>query len=240
VALASIAAVPAGALAAGEESAGGGSTGGETGTESSTGSTESAPPASSEGSSPPAAAPPSSGWVPQGGDTEASKPGASARRGSSLGSGANPKQAAPADEQPSYSGDSGGGYSEPESSTLPAHEESASRPRAVSQPDSVESRATATASHEGDRADIGSATPVASPESPHVAGASAASPAEVVASNVRQRSTPDSGDPPLPILIVGGLILLYTGARLLLGPVEPPDFFSSGPFQRVRRALSRV
>ena len=42
-----------------------------------------------------------------------------------------------------------------------------------------------------------------------------------------------------PVLILCLLVLLYAGARLLLGPVEL-DIFRSSPFRRVRRAFPRT
>lgn len=224
---------PAGALATGE-----GSTVGETGTESSSGSTEAAPPVSEE-ASPTTAPPPSAGWVPQGEGTEASSDGAaSTRHGSSLGSGASPaKQAESTSEEPSYSGDSSG-YYEPESSSTPSTVEApASKPQVTNQvapPEPQPVQATPTKGHAG----VGVAVPVALPKSPQAAGTSPASPAaQLVSAPARVASS--SGSLPLPILIVGLLILVYVGARLLLGPVEP-DLFRSGPLQRVRRAISRV
>lgn len=49
----------------------------------------------------------------------------------------------------------------------------------------------------------------------------------------------DSGGLPWPALILCGLVLLYAGARLLLGPVEP-DFLRSSRFRFVRRAFPRA
>lgn len=235
-AMALVAVSPAGALAAGEES--GGSTVGETGTESSSGSTESAPPATSEEAPSTATAPASTGWVPQGEGTEAfSHDAASTRRGSSLGSGAGPKRAGSTSEEPSYSGGSSG-YSEPESSTPSTFEEPASKSRTVSPGGSVEPQTAEATPGKGGRAAVGVATPVALSDSPRVADTSSAPPAAAMVST-RARVASGSGGLPLPILIVGGLILVYAGGRLLLGPVEP-DLFRSGPLQRVRRALSRV
>jgi hypothetical protein len=243
-AMALVAVIPAaGALAAGEES--GGSTVGETGSESSSGSTGSAPPAAEEASST-ATPPASTGWVPQGEGTEASSHEASTRHGSSLGSGASPKQAGSAGEQAgsageesSYSGGSSGYYA-PESPTPSTSEEPASKPRAVSPVDHpVEPQpAVEPTSGEGGHAAVGVATPVALPVSPQAADASSAPPAAAVV-GVHDRVASGSGGLPLPILLVGLLILVYAGARLLLGPVEP-DLFRSGRFQRVRRAISRV
>jgi hypothetical protein len=90
---------------------------------------------------------------------------------------------------------------------------------------------------EGGHAALGVATPVSLPNPPRVADASSAPAAAVAGTPGRVAS--GSGGLPLPILIVGVLIVVYAGARLLLGPVEP-DVFTSGPFQRVRRVLSRV
>ncbi len=242
-AMALIAVAPAGALA-GEESSGGGAVG-ETGTESSSGSTGSAPPASEE--SPTTATPPAStGWVPQGEGTEASShEAASTRRGSSLGSGASPKQPGSTSEQAGSTGEepssngSSSGYYEPESSTPSTVEEPASKPRAASPADPVEPQPAAEpAPVEGGHAAVGVATPVALPVSPQVADTGSAPPAAALV-GTPDRVASGSGGLPLPILIVGLLILVYAGARLLLGPVEP-DLFRSGPLQRVRRVLSRV
>jgi hypothetical protein len=245
-AMALIAVAPSGALAAGEESSGG-STTGETGTESSSGSTETAPPPAPEEASSTATPPASTGWVPQGEGTDAPSHGAaSTRRGSSLGSGANPKQpgstsegAGSTGEGSSYSGGSSG-YSEPASSTPSTFEESASKPRAVSPPVGTVQQpqvAEATPDKSG-RAAVGASIPVALPDPPRVADTSSARLAASIV-GTRDRVASGSGSLPLPVLIVGLLILVYAGARLLLGPVEP-DLFRSGPLQRVRRALSRV
>lgn len=56
--------------------------------------------------------------------------------------------------------------------------------------------------------------------------------AEQVASAV----TEDSGGLPWLALILCGLVLLYAGMRVLLGPVEP-EFFRSGRFRFVRRVF---
>lgn len=242
--MALVAMAPADALAGGEESSGG-STGGGAGSESSSGSTGSAPPAASEESST-ATPPASTGWVPQGEGTEASShEAASTRRGSSLGSGASPKQpgstseqAESTSEEPSSS-EGSSGYYEPESSTPSSFEEPASKPRAPNPVAPAEPQPVAEPSHgEGGHVALGASTPVALPDSPRVADSGSASPlASVVGAH--DRVTSGSSGLPLPILIVSLLILVYAGARLLLGPVEP-DLFRTGPFQRVRRALSRV
>lgn len=79
---------------------------------------------------------------------------------------------------------------------------------------------------------LDSADAVARPTS-GVAGESAASAAaEQVASTV----TEESGGLPWLALILCGLVLLYAGARVLLGPVEP-EFFRSGRFRFVRRVF---
>ena len=238
VAMALVAAPPAGALAAGEES-GGGSTVGEASTESSSGSTEPVSPAAPEETSSTPAAPASTGWVPQGEGTEASShDAASTRRGSSLGSGAGPKRAGSTSEEPSYSGGSSDSY-EPESSTPSTFEEPVSKPLVANPVGSVEPQAAAEVTPaKGGHAAVGVAVPVALSDSPQVADTSSAPPAASVV-GTRDRVASGSGSLPLPVLIVGLLILVYAGARLLLGPVEP-DLFRSGPFQRVRRALSRV
>lgn len=233
--MALVAAAPTGALAAGEGS-GGGSTVGETGTESSSGSTEAAPPASEE-ASPTTTPPPSAGWVPQGEGTEASSDGtASTRHGSSLGSGASPAKLAGSTSEESSSSSGSSSYYEPESSAPSPVEVPASKPQVTSQAGSVESQPIEATPAKG-RAGVGVAIPVALPKSPQAAATSPASPAALVSAPARVASS--SGSLPLPILIVGLLILVYVGARLLLGPVEP-DLFRSGPFQRVRRAISRV
>ncbi len=242
--IALVAAAPAGALAAGEESSG--STAGETGTESAGGSTEPAPTATSEEASPAATAPASAGWVPQGAGTETSgHEAAPTRHGSSLGIGASSNQAKPKSEESSYSGGSshsysGGssGYYESESSTPSIVEEPASKPQAVSPVDSVDSQTAETTPDKGGRAAVGAAVSVALPE-PQAASPSSIPPPAALVASTRDRAASGSGGLPLPVLIVSLLILVYAGWRLLLGPVEP-DLFRSGPLQRVRRALSRV
>jgi len=164
-----------------------------------------------------------------------------------LGSGTSPKQPGSTGEQTGSaseeSSSSGGssGYYEPEASSPPStSEQPASKPRAVSPVgNTVEPKPAAEpAPSEGGHAALAVATPVARPDSPQVAETSSASLAASIVAT-RDRVASGSGGLPLPILIVGLLILLYIGARLLLGPVEP-DLFRSGRFQRVRRAISRV
>jgi hypothetical protein len=237
-----VAAAPAGALAAGEES-GSGSSAGETGTEPSSGSTEAAPPAPPEEASSTGAAPASAGWVPQGAGTETSSHGgASTRRGSSLGVGVSSKQAGSTSEESSYSGgDSSGSsdYYEPESSTPSTVEEPAvSKPRVASPVSSVEPQAAETAPDQGGHAAVAVAIPVALQKSPQAADTSSA-PLPAPVASMRDLTASGSGGLLLAVLIVCGLILVYAGVQLLFGPFEP-DFFRSGPFRRVRRALSRV
>lgn len=235
--MALVAAAPAGALAAGEDSSG--STAGETGTESAGGSTVPVPPPTSEEASPTASPPASTGWVPQEGGTETSShEAAPTRHGSSLGIGASSKQAKPKSEESSYSGDSGG-YYESESSAPTTPEEPASKPRVVRPVDPVEPPTVKVTPDKGGRAAVGAAVSVALPESPQAADPSSIPPPAALVASTRDRTATGSGGLPLPVLIVSLLILVYAGWRLLLGPVEP-DLFRSGPLQRVRRALSRV
>jgi hypothetical protein len=235
-AMALVAAAPAGALAAGEETSG--STAGETGTESG-GSTLPAPPPTSEEASSTATAPASTGWVPQEASTETSShEAAPTRHGSSLGIGASSKQAKPKSKESSYSGGSSG-YYESESSTPSTVEEPASEPRVVRPVAPVEPQPAEAAPDKGGHAAVGAAVSVALPESPQAVDPSSIPPPAALVASTRDRTASGSGGLPLPVLIVSLLILAYAGWRLLLGPVEP-DLFRSGPLQRVRRALSRV
>jgi hypothetical protein len=231
-----IVAAPAGALAAAEESKDS-STAGGAAAESPSGQaeshTESAPPTEAEA--------PSTGWVPQGEGSETSNDGTSgARRGSSLGSGGG-SSANSADEEPSQTtGSSGyheeptsssGYYESPESSTRPAAPEPASAPRAPSGGGSTEPPAP-TKAPTGNRASmaVGTAVTVARSESLPVADAADVSAAIAPSANPRAATAPGIGALKMLALIVCGFILVYAGARLLLGPVEPgmPAFLRAG------------
>jgi ribonuclease E len=228
-AMALISSVPAAALAVGE-GFGTSATAGEGATES-TGTTESPPPV--EGSSPPA----SPGWVPQGDPAEDSgDAAATTRRGSSLGSGGSSNQSRPPTEQPAPSEQpaptpvSSGSY-EPEASSPSTGEEPASAPRAVPTVDPEPAAEPATVA-------LGAANPVAKAASPQDSTRPAPPVEATPVANTSAPAAAGSGGLLWLTLIVGVLILLYAGARLLLGPVEL-DIFRSSPFRRTRRASPR-
>jgi hypothetical protein len=220
--------VPAGALAIGEESGTSATTG-----EGATESTESSPPA--EGSNPST----STGWVPQGDAAEdTGDAAATTRRGSSLGSGGSSNQSRSPDAQPASGKQpaptpaSSGSY-EPEASSPSTFEEPASTPRAVptgdSEPQAVEPATTA----------VGAANPVATTASPQDSTRPVPPVEATPVANLSEQAAAGSGGLPWPLLVVCVLVLLYAGARLLLGPVEL-DIFRSSPFRRVRRTFPRA
>ncbi|HEX7278765.1 MAG TPA: hypothetical protein VF255_03975 [Solirubrobacterales bacterium] len=201
-----------------------------------------AAPAAEEAAEAPAseAPPPSTGWVPQ---TPAAEGGdeapASAQQGSSLGSGGRSSPAPPPSEPPPAPAPSpapapADSYYEPETSTPPATEESTSAIEAAPAPAPAPAPEPVAKEKPENTVPpaLGGADAVARPTA-GVAGelAASAAAAEEVASTV----TEDSGLPWLA-LILCGLVLLYAGVRLLLGPVEP-EFFRSGRFRFVRRVF---
>jgi hypothetical protein len=215
VAMALISAVPAGALAEG---------------------TEAAPPA--EGSSPPAPA----GWVPPSGAAEdtgdaegAGDAAATTRRGSSLGSGGSLDQSRSPEEQPAPSEQpaptpvSSGSY-EPEAPSPSTSEEPASTLRAVP---------TVETEPQVEPVVVDASDSVARKASPQGSTRSASSLPATRAANTSEQAATDTRGLLWPVLIVCLLILLYAGARLLLGPVEL-DIFRSSPFRRVRRGYPRA
>jgi hypothetical protein len=213
-AMGSLSVAPAGALA-------------ESATES-PGATVPAPPA--EGTSPPAP-----GWVPQGEAAEdTGSAAAPTQRGSSLGSGTgstqadSPEQPAPSEPPPAPTPVPSGSYGPEEAPSPSTYEEPASAPRAVTapnpEPPAPEPAAVA----------LGAADAVAKAVSRDASLPVAARP---VADTTSGQAAAGSGGLLWPILIVGILILLYAGARVLLGPVEL-DIFRSGPFRR--RGYPRV
>ncbi|HST70512.1 MAG TPA: hypothetical protein VLI94_12745 [Solirubrobacterales bacterium] len=185
--------------------------------------------------------PPSTGWVPQTpapeGDGDAP---ASAQQGSSLGSGENSSSAPsgsepnPAPEPSSPAPAPTDSYYEPETSAAPATEESTSAPEVNAAP-APEPAPEPVAKAEPKNTvppSVGGADAVARPTSGVEGELAVSAAAEQVASTV----TEDSGGLPWLALILCGLVLLYAGVRLLLGPVEP-EFFRSGRFRFVRRVF---
>jgi hypothetical protein len=192
-----------------------------------------------EAPAPEATPAPSTGWVPQEPAAEGAGSGnAPTQRGSSLGSGgsSNPapstSEPAPAPEPPPAPTPTTSYYEQEaptptvSGETTPATEADfapapapSPEPAPKPEPENVVPPA------------IGSADAVERSTS-GVAGEFAASSAAVeqVASTV----TEDSGGLPWLALILCGLVLIYAGARVLLGPVEP-EFFRSGRFHFVRR-----
>jgi hypothetical protein len=190
-----------------------------------------------EAPAPEATPAPSTGWVPQDAAAEgAGNANAPTQRGSSLGSGesSNPapstSEPAPAPESPSPAPAPTDSYYEPET-PAPVGEESTVAPKVDAAP-APEPVAKAEPENAVPPA-VGGADAVERPTS-GVAGefAASASAAAKVASTV----TEDSGGLPWLALILCGLVLLYAGARVLLGPVEP-EFFRSGRFRFVRRVF---
>lgn len=217
--------MPAGALAA------------ETGAEAPT-----AEPAPAPEGTPPVTAPGSTGWVPQTPSTGTSGGGsAPTQHGSSLGSGGS-SQPAESTSDDTSSGSSG--TVEPETSPPPAApvaEEPASEPRAgsprVEPVEPLVPEPEPAPVDKGGIAGLGAATLVARPEAGTVSSAAAV--AAPVLASTRDQGGSGSGVLPVPILILCGLFLLYAGARLVLGPVEP-DLFRSRRFRFLRRAFYRT
>lgn len=196
---------PAAAFAAGEEPSSG-SASGEAVVEPSGDSTQPAPPATTE-------------WTPQGVDKGASSGGAAPlEHGSSVGSGAVTKKAGSDSEAPSYTPDSSGSY-EPEPSTSPTFDESASTPQAGSGVHSVQPTPTPTATE--DRASravdaaVGAAIPVGHSAQPRVDGIGSAPPAAAASfTGSGDRASTSSYALPLLVILVLGLILGFVGVRL--------------------------
>lgn len=231
-----IAAAPAGALAAGEESKDS-SASAEATAESPGGQTES----HSESASSTETAPASTGWVPQGDGTETSSDGTTgARRGSSLGSGGGSNAKSTGEESPQSTGSSGydeqptgssGYYEHSEPSTPPTTVEPASTLQASSGGGSTEPSAPKAPTRNRADVDVGAALAVARSESLPVADTGDAPAAAIApAATPRDQTAPGIGTLKLLVLIVGGFILLYAGGQLLLGPVAPevPTFLRSG------------
>lgn len=211
-------ALVAAAPAAGEGSAG--STSGETAAGSPGGSTEPAPE-----TSPPAPASP--GWVPPGSGTEAAGDGAASNdeaaptRGSSLGSGGGLEQAGSTDDAPSRPAGSTSSYYEPEASTpvtfeQPADPQTSGEAVSTKPPD-----ADATTGKSGHAA-VDAATPLTRSKSSQGDSIGDVLPA-ISAPIASPRDQGDSGLGLLRLLVMiaGGLLLVYSGVRLVLGPVEP-------------------
>jgi hypothetical protein len=231
-----IAAAPAGALAAAEESKDSSAPGGAA-AESPGGQTES----HSESAPPAEAAPPSTGWVPQSESTETSSDGATgARRGSSLGSGGGSNAKSTGEESPQTSGSSGydeqptsssGYYEQPRSSTPPATAEPASKPQVSSGGGSTEPSAPKAPTGNRVSMAVGAAAAVARSESLPVADTGDLAAAAIAPlANPHDQTAPGIGTLKMLLLIVCGFILVYSGGRLLLGPVEPgmPAFLRAG------------
>jgi hypothetical protein len=185
--------------------------------------------------------PPSTGWVPQSPAAEGSDDAqAPAQQGSSLGSGESPKQSAPPSQPPSSTEPppppttSTDSY-EPEPSAPPIAEERTSaleEESAVSvTPPVVEAKPDP-----GVPPAVGAADMVARSVSSGKAEADGSSSAAAQVASASVEGASDSGGLPWLALILCGLILLYAGMRLLLGPVEP-EFFRSGRFRFFRRVF---
>jgi hypothetical protein len=222
-----IAAAPAAAQAAGEGSADRATP--ETVTEPPSGPAESPAP---EAPTPPPTAPASSGWIPQGsGSTTSGNSAAPTQRGSSLGSGGAPNVPEPAAEEPSVVRESTGSssYHQSESSTS-SSPSTRSAPSTVEDPASTRQAGSRIGSvqpsperttHRG-VAGLAAASPVSVPESAPVANVGFAPLAQV--EPLASPSDPAGSGPGALLwlgLIVAGLIGVYAGGRVVLGPVEP-------------------
>jgi hypothetical protein len=183
------------------------------------------------------APPPSGGWVPQ---TPAAEGGgdapASAQPGSSLGSGGR-SNSAPSTSEPSPSPEPSPPPApvetyEPEPSAS-ATEESTGTSEAAPEPAPAQPPVAKAKPDPGVPPAVGAADLVARPTS---SGEAKGDPEASAAAQVASTVTKDSGGLPWLALILCGLVLLYAGLRLLLGPVEP-EFFRSGPFRFVRRVF---
>jgi hypothetical protein len=211
VALVLLAAMPAGARAAGEESAGGGSTPGEAVVESPGGSTE----------------PPSTGWTGEGGSTGASSGGGAATPGTSLGSGGGQTPAgSTGGEHSGNTGSSGHSapeptysapeptYSEPEPSSPPSSEEHASTPA----PSGYNGPATAGKGSEPPATDtrpvrigIGAARAVAVSQTPQAPISSLTPESAAPIASSRDRVASGSGGLPVGVVILLALIIVCMG-----------------------------
>jgi len=205
-----------------------------------------AAPASALAAEEPAAAPPeapapetpSTGWVPQAPATEGGgSADAPTQRGSSLGSGGSSSPAPstsepqPAPAPPSPAPAPTESYYEPESPAPPESEGSTSASEAPAPVPAPVAEPVAKPEHVAPPA-LDSADAVARSTS----GAEEESAASAAAEQVARTVTEDSGGLPWLALILCGLVLLYAGARVLLGPVEP-EFFRSGRFRFMRRVF---
>ena len=198
-----------------------------------------AAPAAEEAPEAPAseAPPPSGGWVPQdpapegGGDAPAP-----AQQGSSLGSGERsspaPSTSDPAPEPSSPPPAPVETYEREPSATVT--EESRSTPAPAPEPAPAPPPVAKVEPDPGVPPAVGAAHLVARPASSGEAedDSATSAAAEQVAGTVNE----DSGGLPWLALILCGLVLLYAGMRVLLGPVEP-EFFRSGRFRFVRRVF---
>jgi hypothetical protein len=195
---------PAGASAA--AGPGDGSTSGETVAEPSGNSTQPAAPTGTE-------------WTPQGAEGGTSSGGSPPlEHGSSVGSGAVTGKAGSDSKEPSHTPDSSGSY-EPEPTTPPTVEEPASTPRAETGIQSVQPRATetATAASASSSVDVavGGAIPLAHSTSPQGGGISSAPPAAAALStDSGDRASTNSYALPLLAIIVLALILGFAFVRL--------------------------
>jgi hypothetical protein len=222
-AIALIAALPAGALAA------------EAGSE--------APvePAPAPESPPPVTTPGSTGWVPQSPSTGSSGGSATTQHGSSLGSGGSSQSASSGGDEPASSSEPSAPV-EPETApppSPPAVEPQTNEPRVTTPVEPVEPPAAEPKAAPAPKgiAGLGDAALVARPELGTIDPASVVAAAPVAASGDHGDS--GSGVLPLPIIILCLLFLIYAGARLVLGPVEP-DLFRSRRFRFLRRAFDRT
>jgi hypothetical protein len=191
-----------------------------------------------EAPAPEADPPPSTGWVPQDAAAEGGgSANAPAQRGSSLGSGgsSNPAPSAsepPAPPEPPQPVAPPVSSYEPETPTPAAGEEAAIAPEAEPAPLPAPEPVTKAEPEKAVPPAIEGADLVARPTSEGADESAASAAVKKVASTVSE----DSGGLPWLALVLCGLVLLYAGVRLLLGPVEP-EFFRSGRFRFMRRVF---
>jgi hypothetical protein len=190
-----------------------------------------------EAPAPEAAPQPSTGWVPQDAAAEdAGSANAPTQRGSALGSGES-SSPAPSTSEPPASTEAPAPVAAPtgayEPSPPPVSEESTSAPQAEVAPVPVEPPVAKVEPDPGPPPAVGSADSVA--RSATTKEADGSEPA-AAAAQVVNTVTKDSGGLPWLALILCGLVLLYAGVRVLLGPVEP-EFFRSGRLRFMRRVF---
>jgi hypothetical protein len=175
----------------------------------------------------PAAPPASTGWVPQGSDSESSGGGTTeVRHGSSLGSGASPHQAQPESQESTYTPPPSSSYEAPSpavTSEAPVTTvQTGSGTENVVKHPAVAPPAPKPNSSQVASVAVGTAVAVSQPRAPGGTSDESKVP-EAAASSPSPHDQVSSSSAVLPLLavLVCALILIYAGARLVFGPVEP-------------------